>query len=150
MIKINKKININNVNNVNNKIKNYQFSEKYLIHLINNEDYFSSKLCLEYQLYLTPYFCFRYLYNNIKEPLQNRIYYNNIIDYFRNQKKFNINLVDMYVKIFDICMAERYKNIKKNIVNEIIEINDINMKKIKPLFSCNAKCNECETKQCDY
>ena len=125
----------------NNKIKLYQFSEKYLI---KNIKYFNSNICLEYQINLTPYFCFRYLYNNISEPLCNRVYYNNIIEYFRIKKEFNENIIDIYTKIFDICMNERLNN--KNKLNEI----KIHNNRLNPLFSCNAKCNECLDKYCDY
>ena len=100
----------------NNKIKLYQFSEKYLI---KNIKYFNSNICLEYQHNLSPYFCFRYLYNNKTEPIKNRVYYNNIIDYFKNKKNINSgsnnnsdNSSDSndYVKIYDISINERYNN----------------------------------------
>jgi hypothetical protein len=56
-------------------------------------------------------------------------------------------------------MKERYNN--KNVINEVkiqIEyneyndnnINNVNSLKIKPLFSCNAKCNDCIGKYCNY
>jgi hypothetical protein len=87
---------------------------------------------------------------------------NDIIDYFRKNNDYNEKFVDIYVKIFDICMKERYNN--KNLINEIkiqIEyneyneyndnnINNVNSLKIKPLFSCNAKCNDCIGKYCNY
>ena len=129
----------------NNKLKKYQYSEKYLI---KNLKKFSSKACLENQINLSPYFCFRYLYNNITEPIKNRIYYNNIIEYFRKNNKYNENFIDIYVKIFDICMNERYNN--KNVINEIKIQYEYNESKIKPLFSCNAKCNDCIDKYCEY
>ena len=68
------------MNDFNNKIKLYQFSEK---NLIKNIKYVSSNICLENQINLSPHFCFRYLYNNITESIHNRVYYNEIIDYFR-------------------------------------------------------------------
>ena len=142
----------------NNKIKINQFSEKFLI---KNLKYFNSNVCLESQINLSPYFCFRYLYNNITEPINNRVYYNDIINYFRKNNDYNEKFVDIYVKIFDICMNERYNN--KNVINEIkiqIEYNEyndnninnvnVNELKIKPLFSCNAKCNDCIGKYCNY
>ena len=129
----------------NNKIKINQFSEKFLI---KNLKYFSSKVCLENQINLTPYFCFRYLYNNITEPLHNRVYYNNIIEYFRKKRELHDNLIDIYVNIFDICMKERINN--KYTSNEI-KIQNINENDtIKPLFKCNGKCNDCIDKYCDY
>ena len=131
--------------NFNNKLKLYQFSEKYLI---QNIKYYNSNVCLEYQNNLSPYFCFRYLYNNITEPLHNRVYYNNIIEYFRKKRELHDNLIDIYVNIFDICMNERLNNkIKFNEI-KIKNINEINT--IKPLFICNAKCNECIDKYCNY
>ena len=133
----------------NNKIKKNQYSEK---DLIKNLKYFSSNICLENQKNLTPYFCFRYLYNNITEPINNRVYYNDIIDYFRKKFEYNEKFIDIYVKIFDICMNERYNN--KNVINEIKIKNahngNSNEVKIKPLFSCNAKCNQCIDKYCEY
>ena len=142
---------------INNKLKLYQFSEKYLI---KNLNFFNSNVCLEYQNNLTPYFCFRYLYNNITEPLKNRVYYNNIIEYFRKTMKYNEKFIDIYNKIFDICMNERLNS--KNKLSEIKITNktkdtDTNNKDkdndndtIKPLFNCNAKCNKCLDKYCDY
>ena len=138
----------------NNKIKNYQFSEKYLI---KNIKYFNSNVCLENQMYLTPYFCFRYLYNNITEPIENRVYYNNIIDYFKNIKECNENMINIYNIIFEICINERLNN--KNAFNEIkIQNNgehgdigdDKYDDKITPLFSCNAKCDDCLDKYCEF
>ena len=137
--------------NFNNKIKLYQFSEKYLI---KNIKYFNSNICLEYQHNLSPYFCFRYLYNNISEPLCNRVYYNNIIEYFRLRREFNENLIDIYTKIFDICMNERINNKNKLNENKLngIKLNEIKNQnnKLNPLFSCNTKCNDCIDKMCDY
>lgn len=134
----------------NNNIKLYQFSEKYLI---KNIKYFNSNVCLENQLYLTPYFCFRYLYNNITEPIQNRVYYNNIIDYFKNTKEYNESMINIYNNIFDICMNERLYN--KNTFDEIkiqnvCKWDDNNHNKIKPLFSCIGKCNDCLDKYCEF
>ena len=141
----------------NNKLKIIQYDENYLI---DNLQFFNSNVCLEYQKQLSPYFCFRYLYNNKTEPIKNRVYYNNIIDYFKNKKNINSgsnnnsdNSSDSndYVKIYDIAMNERYNN--KNIINEIKLENDktINLKyEIKPLFVCDGDCNKCIDKYCDF
>ena len=123
----------------NNKIKLYKFSEK---NLIKNIKYISSNVCLENQINLSPYFCFRYLYNNITESIHNRVYYNEIIDYFRTTNEYNEKFIDIYTKIFDICMNERLKNKNK--------INEIKIQNVKSLFSCSGKCDDCIDKFCDY
>ena len=125
----------------NNKIKLYKFSEK---NLIKNIKYISSNVCLENQINLSPYFCFRYLYNNITESIHNRVYYNEIIDYFRTTNEYNEKFIDIYTKIFDICMNERLKNNNKN------KINEIKIQNVKSLFSCSGKCDDCIDKFCDY
>ena len=127
------------MNDFNNKIKLYQFSEK---NLIKNIKYVSSNICLENQINLSPYFCFRYLYNNITESIHNRVYYNEIIDYFRTTNEYNEKFIDIYTKIFDICMNERLKNKNK--------INEIKIQNVKSLFSCSGKCDDCIDKFCDY
>jgi hypothetical protein len=58
--------------------------------------------------------------------------------------KYNENFIDIYNKIFDICMNERLNS--KNKLSEIKIINkskDTNNDSIKPLFNCDAKCNKC-------
>ena len=138
----------------NNKLKINQYDENYLI---DNLKYFNSNICLEYQKQLSPYFCFRYLYDNKTEPIKNRVYYNDIIEYFKNKQNTNdssndsANDINKYVKIYDIAMRERYNN--QNIINEIkLENNKtINLKyEIKPLFVCDGDCNKCIDKYCDF
>jgi len=123
----------------NNKIKLYQFSEKILI---KNIKYISSNVCLENQINLSPYFCFRYLYNNITESIHNRVFYNEIIDYFKKKNEYNEKFINIYTKIFDICMNERLKNNNK--------IDEIKIQNVKSLFSCSVKCDDCIDKFCDY
>ena len=131
----------------NNKIKLYQYDENYLI---NNIKYYNSNVCLEYQNNLSPYFCFRYLYNNITEPIEHRVYYNNIIEYFKKNSVYNKNTSEFYVKIFDICMYDRLNN--KNKLNEIKiqNSNKTDNDNIKPLFFCDANCYACNDKFCDF
>jgi len=140
---------------INNKIKLYQYDEKYLI---DNIKYYNSNVCLEYQNNLSPYFCFRYLYNNITEPIKYRVYYNNIIEYFKNNSEYNKNTSEFYVKIFDICMYDRLND--KNKLN-VIKIQNTNKSdndnqsdndndNIKPLFFCDSKCYACNDKFCYF
>ena len=67
--------------------------------------------------------------------------------------KYNENFIDIYNKIFDICMNERLNS--KNKLSEIKITNKIKDKDndndtIKSLFNCDAKCNKCIDKYCDY
>ena len=50
----------NKLSSMNNLLKYNQFSEEFLI---KTRIYYDSKKCIRYQNNLSPYFCFRYLYD---------------------------------------------------------------------------------------
>ena len=58
---------------MNNLLTKYQFSEEFLIKTI---DYYDSWKCLRSQQNLSPYFCFRYLYDNIYDSADDWTDYN--------------------------------------------------------------------------
>ena len=124
---------------LNNNLKLYYFNENYLISHIDN---INSNICLEYQRNLSPYFCFRYLYNRYDENLEHKVYYNNIIEYFKMSSEYSI---DNMVKIYDIALYDKLKYNKQKIQIEIK--NNI---LLKPVFICNGKCSECVEQICDY
>jgi hypothetical protein len=65
-------------------LKERQFSEDFLSKTI---DYYDSWNCLRYQKNLSPYFCFRYLYDNKTDSADNWTDYNDIIIYLSKQEK---------------------------------------------------------------
>ena len=158
----------------NDKLKNNQISEK---ELIENLKFFNSNVCLQTQINLSPYFCFRYLYDNHTESINNRVYYNNIIDYFRNKNIIEIydgddnhnettnfiynkltktqpkDFIDIMNTIFNNAIMQRKYNTNKlkeiKIQNNVN--NDVNNDKYTPLFSCiNTNCNSCIDKYCNW
>ncbi len=64
-----------------NLLSNYQFSEKFLIETIC---YYDSWKCLRTQKNLSPYFCFRYLYDNDTDSADDWTDYNDIKRYLSN------------------------------------------------------------------
>lgn len=81
---------------VNIYIKYRQFSEDFLLKTI---EYYDSWNCLKYQKNLSPYFCFRYLYDNKTDSADNWTDYNDIINYLSNQeKKYTKEEVEFYFK----------------------------------------------------
>ncbi len=56
----------------------HQFSEEFLIETIC---YYDSWKCLRWQKKLSPYFCFRYLYDNETDSADDWTDYNNVKDY---------------------------------------------------------------------
>jgi len=121
---------------LNDKLKIIQFTEEFLIYTIN---YYSSNICLKYQKNLKPYFCFRYLYNKNIENINDRVYYNNIIDYYRGENYKNEYSMENLIKIYDIALKDKLK------------INDSNyITIIKPFYICNGICNKCNDYLCDF
>jgi hypothetical protein len=55
------------------------FSEEFLAKTL---EYYDSWICLKTQKHLTPYFCFRYLYDNDTDSADNWTDYNDIVKYF--------------------------------------------------------------------
>jgi hypothetical protein len=66
----------------NNLLRIRQFSEDFLIKTI---EYYDSWICLKTQKNLSPYFCFRYLYDNKTDSADNWTDYYEIINYLNKQ-----------------------------------------------------------------
>lgn len=66
---------------MHNLLANHQFSEKFLIETIC---YYDSWKCLRTQKNLSPYFCFRYLYDNDTDSADDWTDYNDIKRYLSN------------------------------------------------------------------
>ncbi len=85
---------------MNNLLFKYQFSEKFLIETII---YYDSWKCLRSQKNLSPYFCFRYLYDNQTDSADNWTDYTEIFDYLKKR-----NYSDEEIeKEFKKAMTER-------------------------------------------
>ncbi len=63
---------------MHNLLKQHQFSEEFLI---ETHGYYDSWKCLRTQKNLSPYFCFRYLYDNEYDSADDWTDYNNVKDY---------------------------------------------------------------------
>ncbi len=63
---------------MSNLLREHQFSEEFLIETIL---YYDSWKCLRTQKNLSPYFCFRYLYDNDTDSADDWTDYNQIKDY---------------------------------------------------------------------
>lgn len=63
---------------MSNLLKHHQFSEEFLIETIC---YYDSWKCLRTQNNLSPYFCFRYLYDNDTDSADDWTDYNQIKEY---------------------------------------------------------------------
>ena len=111
---------------MNKKLKIRNYSEEFLI---ANRDSYDSIICLQYQENITPYFCFRYLYNYEKENINNRVYYNEIIDKYK--KSYTL---EKLVETYDIAMEYRIRN--KDYI-------------IKPYYRCTGDCTICVEFECD-
>ena len=71
---------------MNNLLFTYQFSEDFLIKTIG---YYDSWKCLRSQKNLTPYFCFRYLYDNMTDSADDWTDYNDILEYLKKRNYMN-------------------------------------------------------------
>ncbi len=63
---------------IHNLLTQHQFSEEFLI---ETHGYYDSWKCLRTQKNLSPYFCFRYLYDNEYDSADDWTDYNNVKDY---------------------------------------------------------------------
>jgi hypothetical protein len=114
------------------KINNSYFIKQ--LQLYTHKEFF-----LKYKENLTPYFCFRYLYNPCVKTIQNKslnnenynkteidnnLYYNEIYDHFKHNyilEKFNY--------IFDIAIHNK--------------LNTISFKNVMNTYGCNNDCKTC-------
>jgi hypothetical protein len=84
----------------------------------------------KYKKYLSLYFVFFYLYNNRNEPLNGKLYYNEINDYYKTQ--YNLEEI---TKIYDTAYLNK--------------INDISAKNIYKVY-CDTNCSKCLYKDICY
>ncbi len=89
---------------MNELLEKYQFNEDFLIKTV---EYYNPKKCLDTQWYLSPYFCFRYLYDSDTDSSDDLVDYDLILRY----------LLDKNYKIYEIrnayfnAMNDRKKSI---------------------------------------
>ena len=74
---------------MNSLLKQYQFPEEFLIKTIG---YYDSWKCLQNQWDLSPYFCFRYLYDNDTDSADDWTDYNEIYKYL-SDRKYEYNFI---------------------------------------------------------
>lgn len=92
---------------MNNYLKQYQFSEEFLI---KNRIYYDSWKCIRTQKNLSPYFCFRYLYDTPEyDSADDWTDYTEIENYLKN----NNYTIDEIRKAQDIALKEREDEINK-------------------------------------
>lgn len=72
------------ISSVNYLLYFRQFSEDFLS---KTPEYYDSWICLKTQKNLSPYFCFRYLYDNDTDSADNWTDYSEIINYLNKQDK---------------------------------------------------------------
>lgn len=69
---------------LNSLLRIRQFSEEFLS---KTPEYYDSWICLKTQKNLSPYFCFRYLYDNDTDSADNWTDFSEIVDYLNKQDK---------------------------------------------------------------
>jgi hypothetical protein len=88
---------------MNNLLSQHQFTEEFLIKTII---YYDSWKCLRTQKNLSPYFCFRYLYDNDTDSADNWTDYNDILEYL-NKHNFTNEEIEI---AFTNAMNDRKSN----------------------------------------
>lgn len=82
---------------INDFLELYQIPEAILI---KTHGHYDSNKCLKTQVNLTPYFCFKYLYNSMEDTNDNRVDYNDILSNFKN-KYTHDELHDIYLEVIN-------------------------------------------------
>lgn len=82
---------------MNNYLKTYQFNE---IFLIASRKYYDGKICIMTQKNLSFLFTIEYLYNSIYDKSTSRVYFDDIVCYFKHKYTKNI-LIKKYNILFD-------------------------------------------------
>lgn len=90
--------NPNKLSFMNNLLHNNQFSEFFLMETIS---YYDSWKCLRTQKNLSPYFCFRYLYDNDTDSADDWTDFNEIYKYLLERKYSNEVIYKAYKKAMD-------------------------------------------------
>ncbi len=80
---------------MNNLLSQYQFPEDFLIKTI---EYYDSWKCLKSQWDLSPYFCFRYLYDNDTDSADNWTDYSEIYKYLLERNHEHIFIRTEYLR----------------------------------------------------
>ena len=93
---------------MNNLLKQHQFSEEFLIKTIY---YYDSWKCLNTQQNLSPFFCFRYLYDNDTDSADDWTDYNQVYEYLKKRNHSEKDIVSAYNKATD----DRIRLIKQNV-----------------------------------
>lgn len=83
---------------MNNLLKEYQFPEEFLIKTIG---YYDSWKCLRTQWNLSPYFCFRYLYDNDTDSADDWTDFSQIYIYLLERKYSNDTIYKAYEKAME-------------------------------------------------
>jgi len=104
------------------------YNDEYFLQKLDK--YTSCEFFNKYKNYLSLYFVFFYLYYNLYEPINSRLYYNEICDYYKYYYS-----IEEITKIYDSA----YFN--KN--------NTITTKNIYQTY-CDRKCNNCIYKDICY
>ncbi len=104
-----------------------QHTPAYLLRILQN--YTAKPFFMKYREYLTPSFCFRYLYNKNTEPINDRVYYNDICDYYLESNGSKYTLPEI---------VEAYTVYEFNIKNTPLTYKDINK------MYCDGKCKNCD------
>jgi len=91
---------------MNNLLSQYQFPEDFLIKTVG---YYDSWKCLRSQCDLSPYFCFRYLYDNDTDSADNWTDFSEVYKYLLEREYSN----EVIYKEYRRAMDDR-KKIRKN------------------------------------
>ncbi len=75
----------------------YQFSEEFLIKTI---EYYDSWKCLRWQKNLSPFFCFKYLYDNDTDSSDNWTDYNDVKAYLLKRGYTEEQIKEEFYKIY--------------------------------------------------
>jgi hypothetical protein len=93
---------------MNNLLKQHQFSEDFLIKTIYHYD---SWKCLNTQKNLSPFFCFRYLYDNDTDSADDWTDYNQVCEYL---KKLNYSDDEIH-SAYNKATEDKIRQIKQKI-----------------------------------
>jgi len=93
---------------------------------IELKNYTSREFFIKFAEYISLYFCFFYLYENPQEPINERVYYNEIVDKFKDK----YSMVHI-TKVFAIAGYNK--------------INTISYKQIMYNNFCHGNCEKCES-----
>jgi hypothetical protein len=93
---------------MNNLLREHQFSEEFLIKTIY---YYDSWKCLNTQKNLSPFFCFRYLYDNDTDSADDWTDYNQVHEYLKKRNYSEEEIRSAYNK----ATEDKIRQIKQKI-----------------------------------